>query len=110
MIIIKKPIIAVIMIALLLSCSKTTYKSIWQLTPVNADGFSYEWSIPLRFSDSGSKLNYSITNDSEDLYISLRITEEQTQMKIMNAGFQVGIDTTGKKASQAIIKFPKVSN
>jgi hypothetical protein len=78
----------------------------WQSTPVVADGKLTEWKAPLRFYDSNSKLNYVVTNDKENLYICIRIPDEQSQMKIMRAGMDIWIDTTGKKNKQVGISFP----
>ncbi len=89
------------------SCKSTLYQTKWQDKTVTADGNPKEWEIPLRFYDSKSKLSYTITNDLENLYICMRITEDASQVKVMKAGMQVWIDTTGSNKQLTGILFPQ---
>ena len=72
-----------------------------------ADGNPQEWKIPLRFYDSKSKLSYAVTNDLDNLYICIRITDDASQVKVMRAGMQVWIDTSGSNRQVTGILFPK---
>src|SRR5438876_522138 len=101
-----KTLLPLFLLALLSSCSKTIYDNVWQSKPVTVDGNSKEWEIPLRFYDSKSKLQYIVTNDSSNMYVCIRVTDERLQAKIMNAGMSVWIDTTGKNKQQVGITFP----
>ena len=65
-----------------------------------------ETSEPLQFYDDKSKLQYEVSNDYKNLYICLKATDEQSQMKIVRAGMTVGIDTLAKKSPQVEIMFP----
>ena len=95
--------------ALLICCSpKLVYKSLWQSIPVTVDGKAKEWSIPLHIYDTKTKLNYSVSNDAQNLYICLRATDDQVEKGIMRYGLQLWIDTTGKKNQQVGIQFPMV--
>jgi uncharacterized membrane protein YgcG len=89
------------------SCKAPLYQARWQDHPVIADGNPEEWKIPLRFYDSKSKLSYTVTNDMENLYICMRVTDDPGQVKIMRAGMQVWIDTTGKNNQTTGILFPQ---
>ena len=94
-------------IASLTSCApKEIYESAWRPTPIKADGIAAEWEIPLRYYDNETRLNYAIANDKENLYICIRVTDELNQMKIIRAGLQLWMDTTGKKQQQVGVLFP----
>ena len=88
------------------SCSHEILSGALQTTPVKVDAKLNDWEIPLRFFDNGTKINYSITNDLQNLYICMRITDAQIQTKIIHAGMEVWIDTTGKKKKNIGISFP----
>jgi hypothetical protein len=98
---------SLLLISVMTSCKPDLYQTKWQSTPVIADGSPQEWKLPLRFYDAKSHLSYSVTNDLENLYICVRITEEAGQMKVMRAGMQVWIDTTGKNDQSIGILFPQ---
>jgi len=88
------------------SCKSPLYETRWQDHPVVADGNPQEWKIPLRFYDAKSKLSYAVTNDLENLYICIRITDDASQVKVMRSGMQVWIDTTGSNNQTTGILFP----
>src|ERR1051325_10066706 len=93
-------------IASLTSCApKEIYESAWRPTPIKADGIAAEWEIPLRYYDNETRLNYAIANDKENLYICIRVTDKLNQMKIIRAGLQLWMDTTGKKQQQVGVLF-----
>ncbi len=88
------------------SCSHTVvHTSSWQTNDFNVLSES-ETKEPLRFFDLKSKLQYSISNDYKNLYICIKATEQQSQIKIIRAGMTVGIDTLAKKKPQGNIIFP----
>ncbi len=90
----------------ILSCSSSMYQSSWQAKPVVADGNPNEWSLPLRYSDSESGLQYNVTNDETNLYICIRATELPIQMKIMSSGMEIWLDPSGKNKETVGIQFP----
>jgi len=90
----------------LASYFSTMGQSAWQAKPVTVDGNPTEWSLPLRFSDSKSGLQYTITNDESNIYMAIRATEQQIQMKILMAGMQIWINPDGKFKKTAGIQFP----
>ncbi len=91
---------------ILASCAKPFYNSQWQATPVVADGNAKEWSVPLGFYDGETKLQYTFSNDTKNLYLCMKAVDEKTQLKIIRAGLQVWVDTTGKNKHQTGILFP----
>ncbi|HEV7230868.1 MAG TPA: hypothetical protein VGO45_06045 [Bacteroidia bacterium] len=91
----------------LAACKAPLYQTKWQDHEVIADGNPEEWKIPLRFYDDKSKLSYAVTNDLENLYLCIRITDDASQVKVMRAGMQVWIDTTGSNKQVTGILFPQ---
>jgi hypothetical protein len=77
--------------------SQNELEARWQATPVAADGQTKEWTLPLRFSDSKSGLQYNITHDEANLYICIRVTDRTTQMQVLSSGIKVLIDENGKR-------------
>lgn len=85
----------IIVFALLVfSCSPKIYETTkWQQFPVNADGRAVEWSVPLRFFDKTTQLNYDVSNDLNNLYLAVRTTDKNTVQKIIASGLVFSIDT-----------------
>ncbi len=102
----KNSVITILLICLAGCSPKIVYQSAWQSKPVVADGIANEWKIPLRFYDPETKLNYTVSNDKENLYLCIRASDEGTQVKIMRAGMQLWIDTTIKDNKKMGIIFP----
>lgn len=94
-------------VLLFISCSREIYNSSsWQSKKFIADGNLTEWPNPLRFYDQESGINYSISNDHNNLYFCCNISNEFMQMKILRSGLEFGIDTLGKKSFSVTIKYP----
>ncbi len=81
-------------------------QSLRQTQPVTADGNLSEWNFPLRYDDKDSKSAYSISNDDRNLYICFNVADRMTQVKILRAGMEVWIDTTGRKKKDIGILYP----
>lgn len=102
---------ATMLISLLafLSCSSTKKAGapiIWQVQPIIADGDNSDWSLPYSYVDSKANMEYSFSNDKENLYITVKTSSRMTQMKILNAGMQVWIDLSGKKNKTTAVTYP----
>jgi hypothetical protein len=69
----------------------------WQEKPIAIDGNNEDWHSPYTYSDNKIKIEYEFSNDSENLYISLKTSDRMTELKILDAGMQVWIDCAGKK-------------
>lgn len=103
--------IAVITTLFFLSCSSPlVYTSLWQDKPVAIDGKATEWKIPLDYYDDKTKLNFSISNDTKNIYFCVRATEDETQKGIIRNGLRIWIDTTGGKKDQAGLQFPIIQS
>lgn len=66
-------------------------------TDVVADGNSSEWESSLFYYDHGAQTTYAFVNDSNALYVCLKILSEDQQMKILHSGLEIWIDLSGKK-------------
>ena len=82
------------------------YQTSWQTKPVVVDGDPSEWFIPLRFYDADTKLNYTLSNDDEKIYLCVRIVDELSQAKVIRNGLNIWFDTLAKKNKQCGILFP----
>lgn len=89
-----------------LTAQKNTMTSLWRDSAIVIDGSPTDWEPVFRYYDSKSKLQYSVVNDSQYVYVCLKTTDEQAQMKIMRAGMSVWFDTTGKKKEVSGVHFP----
>jgi hypothetical protein len=98
---------SLLLIVLLCQCApKAIYKSEWQPEKIIADGDISDWSAPTIYYDKATKLKHEIRNDAENLYLTLSTSNDQTQMKILMAGLQVWIDTTGGNKKHIGIIYP----
>jgi hypothetical protein len=80
--------------------------SLWLNNHVSIDGDPSEWPQPFRYYDGATKLQFAIANDTSDLYICLKVTDEQAQAKIFRSGLNIWIDPKGKKKESEGIFFP----
>jgi hypothetical protein len=100
-------LISISIILFLSTCSpKAMYQTSWQTKPVVVDGDPSEWFIPLRFYDADTKLNYTLSNDDEKIYLCVRIVDELSQAKVIRNGINIWFDTLAKKNKQCGILFP----
>jgi hypothetical protein len=101
-------------IGAMLSCSATKRTGsdknvntiVWQVKPIVADGSNGDWGSPYNYMDGKAKIQYSFSNDKENLYITVMASDGMTQMKMLTAGMQVSIDLQGKKSQNTGISFP----
>ena len=71
---------------------------------ITIDGLPNEWDETLRYYDGSSKLQFGFKNDSNNLYVCIKTSDEIAQLKIMMTGMEFSIQN-GKK-SQAVLTFP----
>ncbi len=83
-------------------------KNILQLPPptIKVDGSMKDWGDSLRYFNDEKKLNYALANDKTTLYAAIRITDKMDQMRTLNAGITLSIDTKGKKKETYSLTFP----
>lgn len=71
-----------------------------------ADSKANEWENPLNYYDSKSKLQYSIANDDDNLYICLKASDEETQIKVLVGGMTIYFYPNDRKNGMSSINFP----
>ena len=92
---------------LLTNCSPTNFPiGKFQSDPIVADGNASDWGLPLRFGNETGSLQYAITNDRENIYVSVASNDQATQMKMLRAGIKVYIDIKGKKSTDMGLVYP----
>jgi hypothetical protein len=102
----KQKTLIVAITTLLGACSSLpTYQSQRINTPIEIDGSDKDWT---NVSATGAlnKLQYTIANDDQYLYISLKTGDRPTIASIMMGGMKLWIDQTGKKAEANGIYYP----
>ena len=100
-------ILSILTLCLFSSCSHKVYDALdWQSNVIFADSKIPKWTDPLRFYDTKSKINYTLTNDRHNLYVWMKISDETEQLKILRGGMELRIDTSGKKTFPVALMFP----
>ncbi len=90
----KKSVFYIVIMILLCGCSHKVYEGTrWQEKHIMVDGLPQEWSLPLRYYDESSELNYQISNDRENLYIAVRTINKATAQQILIGGLHFELDT-----------------
>lgn len=87
--------------------SKTSANTL-QPAPANLkiDGSLKEWGDSLRYYNADQKINYTLASDKNNLYLAIRLNDRADQIRLLNAGLTLGINTKGKKSSAYTITFP----
>jgi hypothetical protein len=99
--------IGLLLLFTLSNCSPKEYPlGNFQETRIVADGNSIDWNLPLRFGSEDGELQYNITNDNTNIYVSVATSDQSTQMRILRAGLSVYIDTKGKTNKSMGLSFP----
>jgi len=75
----------------------------WQRLPLTIDGSDKDWIKPLPYSIKSEKLNYSVTNDDQNLYILVETKNPQEQQKIIQGGMTVWINTKADKSEAGAV-------
>ncbi|WPU93475.1 hypothetical protein SNE25_29600 [Mucilaginibacter sabulilitoris] len=73
---------------------------------IAVDGSLKDWGDTLRYFNDEKKIGYTLANDKTMLYAVVRISDRINQMRILNAGITLGIDTKGKKKESFSLTFP----
>ncbi len=104
--IIIKYCISAVAVALFISCSNTVNKGLWQSQPLLVNEGGNRSLDSFKSYDSESELYYTISNDLDNLYFSIKTNNQKTQMRILRSGIEFCIDTAGKYSDRTKILFP----
>jgi len=105
-----------VFLGLLLSCNTTkhAYKKklpgTWQGQTIVVDGANKDWPSPYPGHDDKALISYAMSNDRDNLYITMATTDARTQLKVVQAGIIVWIDTGGAQGHNMAIKYPATSD
>ncbi len=96
----------------LVSCSSSKHSKIkripgtWQAQPITIDGSNKDWPSPYPEYDDKAMLGYAVSNDKDNLYITVETGDPATQLKILRNGLTVWIDKTANKEELTAINYP----
>ena len=79
---------------------------VWQEKPITIDGLNNDWPAPYPEYDDKAMLGYAVSNDRDNLYITVETGDEATQMKILREGLTVWIDKEGEQNELVAINYP----
>jgi hypothetical protein len=91
------------------TAKKSKYKRLpgtWQVSPITIDGSNKDWPSPYPEYDGKAALGYCVSNDENNLYVTVETGDLATQLKILRNGLTVWIDKSGKKEESTAINFP----
>lgn len=89
---------------LLSSCAKQIY----QCKTEPSGTVSHSYSIDSMNYDPESKIMYVITNDHNNLYVHLRVSDEQIIRRILLGGLNIWLDTTGGQKENFGLRYPLI--
>lgn len=93
-------------IVLFMGCARVpVYNSSWQQAPSVIDGKTDDWNVNMMF-DEKSGFIYGLSNDNENLFVHLKISDQAMQRKIMMTGLTFWFSQSGKKKDKVGVAFP----
>lgn len=79
---------------------------VWQVSPIEIDGNNKDWPAPYPNYDDKAMLGYAVSNDKENIYITVETGDPATQLKMLKGGLTVWLDRTGGKNENTAINYP----
>lgn len=77
-------------------------------TAVTIDGINTEWGDSLSYYNAENKINYTIANDKENIYLVIKTNDLGKQNFILSSGVTFSIDVKGRsKKSGFAVTFPE---
>jgi hypothetical protein len=95
----------IVVLSFFQSCEIQSFNGTWAQS-VSNNNDSLIFKSPLRFYDTNTRLQYSICNDTKNIYIYIKATEKMAQLKILRSGLLLKIDTLGKHTYQKTLLYP----
>lgn len=104
-------IAGMLILLVLSSCSSSrssvsSATAVWQDKKVIIDGKDDEYPSLYPRYDSKARISFIVSNDDQNIYISVKSNDDITIGKIIHSGMQIWIDPSGKKHKQWAINFP----
>src|ERR1700740_3586116 len=60
---------------------------------ISVDGSAKEWGDSLRYYNAEKRINYSLANTKDTLYMAVRVIDRSEQTRILKAGITFSINT-----------------
>ncbi len=92
----------------LLFGGKDTYLVTKQSKPLEVGSFHTNWKAELTV-DYGSGLEYGLSADEQNLYVLVKVSDQQQAMMVARDGIMFTVKTKGRKGMQWGMKFPFAS-
>jgi hypothetical protein len=87
-------------------CSAQTLELKPAPTGITIDGNCKEWGDKMTYTDEKAKVDYTLSNDKDNLYLVVKTKDPVQQSSILGAGITFTIDTKGRKKSSYQVTFP----
>ena len=78
----------------------------WAEKPVKVDGLMDDWPDSLTLFNDATKLFYSLSNDEENLYLTIRSSSRENLSKILLGGISFTANIESKKKDAPKVTFP----
>jgi hypothetical protein len=90
------------------ACTAQTASLKLKPAPANVaiDGSLSEWGDSLTYYNTESMVNYTLSNDKDNLYLVLKTNDPEQQHKILNSGVTLAIDAKDRKKATYTVTFP----
>jgi len=97
--------IFLVFVSFSVSAQEESLKSKW-ISPIKIDGELTDWKDTLSYYYDKQDMKYSVANDGEYLYISIQIPNRIQQLKAINSGFSISVNTDLKEKDGPTVVFP----
>lgn len=87
-------------------CSAQTIELKAPPAGITIDGSAKEWGDNLSYTDAKTKINYTIANDKDNLYLIVKTKDPVQQSNILGSGIAFSVDVKGRKKTSYIVSFP----
>jgi hypothetical protein len=110
----KRVLIIPVALVFLMSCNSAkksvSNKNAYADTAIVVDGDNSEWPTPYPYYDEKAGIGYDLSNDKDNLYITVKTADEKVQVKMLRGGLNVWVDVKGEKNLTTVINYPIENN
>ncbi len=85
----------------------TVVESKWASAPIKIEGLKQDWQDSTFLTDGGSKAQYALRNDGENLYVIFLFKDRMSPSTIEFTGLKVFFNGEGKKSEDLGVHFKK---
>jgi len=88
---------------------KVQTSSVWAPADIKIDGKTTEWNDHFQAHNQPNHMYYTLSNDDDNLYLTVRMDDKQGDAKIFKGGLTFTIIPLDKKATRISVTFPVIS-